>query len=66
MKARRYHQRIKQFRQNRIIDSYQKKMYAEFNEDGLRPNEVQNAAQSKDFRVKLLVSGKPITEKHDA
>ena len=41
-------------------------MYAEFNEDGLRPNEVQNAAQGKDIRVKLLVSGKPITEKHDA
>ena len=45
-KVRRYQQRMKEFRQNRIIDFDQKKMYAEFNGDGLRLNDASNAEKS--------------------
>ena len=51
-KVRRYQQRIEQFRQNRIFDFHQKKMYAEFNGDGVRPSEVPNAEESRRFGVK--------------
>ena len=48
-KVRRYQQRIEEFRQNRIFDFDQKKMYAEFNGDGVRPSDVLNAEESKRF-----------------
>ena len=65
-KVRRYQQRIEQFRQNRIFDFDQKKMYAEFNGDGVRPSDVPNAEESKRFwGVIFGVSGKGITEKQN-
>ena len=48
-KVRKYQQRTEQFRQNRIFDFDQKKMYAEFNGDGVRPSDVPNAEESKRF-----------------
>ena len=48
-KIRRYEQRIQQFRQNKIFDFNQKKIYAEFNGGGIRPNDVPNAEESKRF-----------------
>ena len=48
-KIRRYGQRIEQFRQNRIFDFDQKKIYAEFNGDGVRTNDAPNADESKRF-----------------
>ena len=48
-KLRRYQSRIEQFRQNRIFDFDQKKMYAEFNGAGVRPVDVPNAEESKRF-----------------
>ena len=44
-KVKRYEQRIKQFRQNRIFDLDQKKIYAELNENGIRSNGVPNAEE---------------------
>ena len=49
VKVRRYEQRIEQFRQNRIFDFDEKKMYAEFNGSGVRPNKVPNDEESKRF-----------------
>ena len=57
-KVRRYQQRIEQFRQNRIFDFDQKKMYAEFNRDGVRPINVPNAEESKGFWGDLWSIGK--------
>ena len=57
-KARRYQQRTEQFRQNGIFDFDQKKMYAEFNGDGVRPIDVPNAEESKRFWVDLWSIGK--------
>ena len=48
-KVRRYRQRIEQFRQNGIFGFVQKKMYTEFNGDGVRPSDVPNAEESKRF-----------------
>ena len=48
-KVRRYEQRIEQFRQNRTFGFKQKKMHAEFNGGGVRPNDVPNAEESKRF-----------------
>ena len=48
-KVRRYQQRIKQFRQNRTFDFDQKKMYAEFNGNGVRPSDIPNAEERKIF-----------------
>ena len=38
---------IEQSRENRIFDFDQRKMYAEFNEDGARPCDVPHAEESK-------------------
>ena len=46
-KVRRFQQKIEQFRQNRIFDFDQKKVYAEFIGDGVRPSDVPNADKSK-------------------
>ena len=61
--VRRYQQRIEEFRQNRIFDFNQKKMYAEFNEDGVRPSKMYKKV--RDFGVIFGASGKGITEKHN-
>ena len=57
-KVRRCEQRIKQFRQNRTFDFDQKKMYAEFNVGGARPNDVPNTEESKRFRGDIWNVGK--------
>ena len=48
-KVRRYDQRSEHFRQNRIFDFDQKKIYVEFNGGKARPNDVPNANKSKEF-----------------
>ena len=48
-KERRYQERNKQFRENRIFDFDQKKIYAEFNGDWVRPIDVPNPEESKRF-----------------
>ena len=52
-KLRRHQQRIEQFRQSIIFD-FDQKMYAEFNEDELRPNAVPNADEIKRFWGDIL------------
>ena len=64
-KIRRYEQRIEQFRQNKIFNFHQKKIYAEFNEGGVRPNEVPNAKSVNDFGVIFGVLKKGITERQN-
>ena len=63
---KRYEQRIKQFRQNRIFDLNQKKIYAELNRNGIRWNDVTNA---KEYIKRLgAISGmseKRISEKQN-
>ena len=49
VKIRRYQQRIEEFRQNRIFDFDQKKMYAELNRDGVRLTDVPKVEESKRF-----------------
>ena len=44
-----YQQRIEQFRQSRIFDFDQKKMYTEFNGAGVRPNDASNAEENEKF-----------------
>ena len=44
-KVKRYEQRIEQFRQNRIFDLDQKKIYTELNGNGIRSNGVPNAEE---------------------
>ena len=46
---KRYEQRIEQFRQNRIFDLDQKKIYAELNRNGVRSNDVANAEECTKF-----------------
>ena len=48
-KVERYEQRIEQFRQNRIFNLDQKKIYAELNENGIRSNDVPNAEECLKF-----------------
>ena len=57
-KVRRYQQRTEQFRQNRIFDFDQQKMYAKFNGDGVRPSDVPNAEESKKFWGDIWSVGK--------
>ena len=57
-KVRRYQQRIDEFRQNRIFDFDQKKMYAELNGDGIRPSDVLNTEESKRFWGDIWSVGK--------
>ena len=42
-KAKKYEQRNEQFRQNRIFDLTQKKIYAKLNRNEIRSNDVRNA-----------------------
>ena len=44
-----YEQRIEQFRQNRIFDLNQKKIYAELNRNEIRSNDVPNAEECTKF-----------------
>ena len=48
-KVKRYEQRIEQFRQNRIFELDQKKIYAELNGNGIRSNDVPNAEECTKF-----------------
>ena len=48
-KVKRYEQRTEQFRQNRIFDLDQKKIYAELNGNGIRSNGVSNAEECTKF-----------------
>ena len=48
-KEKRYEQRITQFRQNRIFNVDQKKIYTEFNGSALRSTDVPNAEESRKF-----------------
>ena len=64
-KVRRYQQRIGQFRQNKIFDFDQEKMYAEFNGDGIRLNDVTNTEESKIFWDYIWSVGKGLTEKQN-
>ena len=48
-KMKRYKHIIQQFRQNRIFDLDQKKIYMELNRNGIRSNNVQNAEECKKF-----------------
>ena len=57
-KVRKYQQRIEHFRQNRIFDFDQKKIYAEFNGDGVRTSDVPNAEESKRFWSDIWSVGK--------
>ena len=49
VKVKRYEQTIEQFRQNRIFDRDQKKIYAELNRNGIRSNDVPNAEEYTKF-----------------
>ena len=49
-KVKRYEQRIEQFRQNRIFDLNQKKIYLELNRNGIRSNDVSNAEECTKFQ----------------
>ena len=49
VKVKRYAQIIEQFRQNRIFDLGQKKIYAELNRNGIRSNDVPNAEERTKF-----------------
>ena len=57
-KVRRYQQRIEQFRQNRIFNFDQQKIYAEFKGYGVRPMGVPNTEESKRFWGDLCSIGK--------
>ena len=57
-KVRRCEQRTEQFRQNRIFDFDQRKMYVEFNGGGVKPSDVPNAEESKRFRDDIWSIGK--------
>ena len=47
--VKRYEQRIEQFRQNRIFDLDQKKIYAKLNGNGIRSNGVPNEGEYTKF-----------------
>ena len=57
-KVRRYQQRIEQFRQNRIFNFDQQKIYAEFKGYGVRSTGVPNTEESKRFWGDLCSIGK--------
>ena len=46
-KVKRYEQRIEQFRQNRIFDLNQQKIYAELNRNEISSNDVPNAEECR-------------------
>ena len=48
-KVKRYEQRIEQFRQKRIFDLDQKKIYGELNRNGIRLNDVPNTEECTEF-----------------
>ena len=57
-KVRRCQERIEQFRQTRIFDFDQKKIYAQFNGDGVRPSNVPNTEESKRFWGNISTIGR--------
>ena len=64
-KVKRYEQRIEQFRQNRIFEINQKKVYAELNGSGIRSNDVQNVEEFTSFGEIFGVSEKSIAERQN-
>ena len=48
-KVKIYEQEIEQFRQNRIFDLDQKKIYIELNRNGIRSNDVPNVEECTKF-----------------
>ena len=48
-KVKRYEHRIEQFRQNRIFDLDQKKIYAKLNRNRIRSNDVSNTEECTVF-----------------
>ena len=48
-KLKRYNERIKQFKQNRMFNLDQKKLFAELNGDNTRNNEIPDAIESQAF-----------------
>ena len=52
-KVKRYQQRIEQFRQNRIFDRDQKKIYTELNRNGIRSNDAPNAEECTKFWAEI-------------
>ena len=65
-KVKRYEQRTDQFRQNRIFDLDQKKIYAELNRNGIRSNDVPNAEECTKFWSDIWGIRKSITERQNA
>ena len=61
-RVKRYKQKIEQFRQKRILDLNQQKIYAELNRNGIRSNDVPNAVECTKFWSKICVSEKSLTE----
>ena len=53
-KLKRYEQRFEQFRQNRIFDLDQKKIYVKLNGNGIRSNDVPNAEECTKFWGRYL------------
>ena len=64
-KVKRYEQRIEQFRQNRIFDLDQRKIYAELNWNGIGSNDVSNAEECTKFWAIFGVSEKSIRERQN-
>ena len=63
-KVRRYQKKIEQFKQNRIFDLDQKKMYTRFNGDGVRPSHVPNAEESINLLPQEIKVDKTIYKIH--
>ena len=64
-KVERCEQIIEQFRQNRIFDLDQKKIYAKLNRNAIRSNDVPNAEECTKPWGDIWVSEKSITERQN-
>ena len=62
-KMKRYEQSIEQFRQNRIFDLDQKKIYPELNRNGIRQNDVPNAKNAQSLGAIFGMSQKSMCYK---
>ena len=60
-KVKRYQQRLEQFRQNRVFDLDQKKIFAELNRNEIRSNDAPNAEEYRKFWSNIWVLEKGIT-----
>ena len=64
-KVKRYEQRIEQFRQNRVFDLKQKKIYTELNRNGIRSNDAPNVEECTRFWNNIWGAEKSITERQN-